>query len=64
MELSAAEAAKVVGVATRTIYNYVDRGILPARRETLKRRIRIDAEDLRRFAEEHGLRFDDAKIKN
>lgn len=58
MELSAAEAAKVVGVSPRTIYNYVDRGVLPARRETMKRRIRIDAEELRKFAEQYGLRFD------
>lgn len=59
MEMSGSQAAKIIGVTPRTIYNYVDRGVLPGRREGLKRRIRIRVEDLREFAKQYQLKFNE-----
>ena len=44
--LSQSEAAEQLGVTTRTIRNYISRGVLPAHRPRGSRVVRIDANDL------------------
>lgn len=44
--MSQAEAASYLGVADRTIRNYIARGDLPAHRVRGSRLVRIDAADL------------------
>jgi excisionase family DNA binding protein len=63
MELTSPQAAEVIGVAEATIRNYVERGILPARRVGLRRFIRIDVDNLRRFAVQYGYDFDEEKAQ-
>ena len=62
MELSTTQAAQMIGVSQRTIRNYVELGLLPGRKEGLKRRIRIQAEDLRKFAERYQFEFNEEKF--
>lgn len=57
--LSAIEAGKIIGVTHTTIHAYVRRGELPARRVGVRRIIRIDVEDLRKFAERYQFDFDE-----
>lgn len=64
MDLSSVEAAEVIGVAERTIRYYVERGILPARRVGLRRMIRINVSDLRRFADEYEFIIDEDKLRS
>lgn len=56
MELTATEAAEVLGVTDRTIRYYIEKGMLPARRRGL-RNFAISLSDLRRFAEEQNMVF-------
>jgi excisionase family DNA binding protein len=62
MELSCPQAADVLGVAENTIRNYIDRGILKARFVGIRRLIRIDVSDLRRFAAEYGYIVNEEKV--
>lgn len=57
--LSAIQAGKIIGVTHATIHNYVKRGVLLARRVGVRRIIRIDVEDLRKFAEQYQFDFDE-----
>jgi len=59
-EVSAPQAAEILGTSHPTIFRRVDDGTLPARRQGMKKEIWIDVEELRRFATEHGYRFDEA----
>lgn len=61
--LSAIEAGKVIGVTHTSIHNYVKRGLLPARHQGPRKIIRIDAEDLRKFAEQYEFVFDEAVLQ-
>lgn len=63
MELSCPQAAVVLDVASNTIRNYIDRGLLDARFVGIKRIIRIDVHELRRFAEEYGFIVDEEKLE-
>ncbi len=56
MELTATEAAEVLGVTDRTIRYYIEKGMLPARRRGL-RNFAISLSDLRKFAEEQNMVF-------
>ena len=58
-ELSSNDAAQVIGTTSETIRRYIDREILPARQFGLRGIIRIDVDDLKKFANEYGFRFDD-----
>lgn len=63
MDLSAEQAAQVIGVSRPTIHDYVKRGLLPARRQGLRQAIRIDLDDLRKLAEELGFNFNEEFVK-
>ena len=64
-EVNGPQAAEILSVSLMTIHRKVDAGTLPAREQgTGERRfIFIDINDLRKFAQEFGYRFDEAKAK-
>lgn len=53
--LSSDEAATALQVTRDTIHRYVSDGLLPADRIGLRGIIKISADDLQRFADEHGM---------
>lgn len=53
--LSSDEAATALKVTRDTIHRYVTEGLLPADRIGMRGIIKIDAEELQRFAVEHGM---------
>ena len=57
-EVTAIEAGRIIGCTDDTIRNYVKRGILPARRQGIKRTIYIDLTALAKFASDYEYRFD------
>lgn len=59
-EVTAPQAAEIVGIDHSTLFKHVQAGIVPARRVGLKRDIRIDVEDLRTYAGKLGYRFNEA----
>jgi predicted DNA-binding transcriptional regulator AlpA len=61
-EVNGPQAAEIIGKSIMTIHRKVNDGTLPARQEgTGKRKfIYIEIDDLRRFAEKYGYRFDEA----
>lgn len=58
-EVSSADAAGIIGTSDVTIRRAVYAERLPARREGLRKKIWIDIDDLRSFAEEYQYRFDE-----
>ena len=58
-ELSSEGAAQVIGTSSLTIRRYVDREMLPARKQGIRGIIRIETDDLKSFAEEYGFRYND-----
>lgn len=58
VEITSPEAAKCLGVTSETIRAYVQRGLLPGRRQGIRRKIYIELEDLIRFAAQYGYRLD------
>ena len=58
-ELTAPQAAEVMGVDHSTVFRWVQQGHVAARQVGLKRTIYIDLDALRRFAQENGYRFDE-----
>ena len=58
-EVTSTQAAAIIGTSHMTIHRRVDDGLLPGRRQGLDRQIRVDLDDLRRFAKEYGYRFDE-----
>jgi len=61
-ELTAPQAAELVKVDHSTVFRWVTKGHLPARRVGLRRTIYIDIDDLRRFAESNNYPFDERAI--
>ncbi|HQY93450.1 helix-turn-helix domain-containing protein [Caldilinea sp.] len=59
-EVTSVQAAQIIGVIDDTVRNYVDRGLLPARRQGLRRKIFIELSELEHFAAEYDFRFDQA----
>jgi excisionase family DNA binding protein len=55
--VTASQAAEILSTSHMTIHRRVDDGLLPARREGLARIVRIEIEDLRRFAQQYGYAF-------
>lgn len=49
--LSTAEAADYLGVTTRSVREYISKGVLPARKIRSGKSIRIDIDDLDRLLE-------------
>ncbi len=62
-EVTSVEAGEIIGVSGETIRQYVDRGLLKARRQGMKRKIYIDVADLAAFAREYDFRFDQARAE-
>jgi len=62
-EVNAPQAAEILSVSLMTIHRKVDSGALPARQQGTGERIFvfIDIDDLRRFAQRYGYRFNEAK---
>lgn len=58
-KVTAEQAAEIVSVSHWTVVRWVNEQLLPAERRTLKRIIRIDIDDLRRFAHKNGYDFDE-----
>lgn len=59
-EVSSVEAARIIGVSDDTIRRYVKMQLLPARQEGLRGRVKIELRELRKFAEKHQFRYDEA----
>ena len=59
-EVTAAQAGEIIGVTDDTIRNYIERHLLPARRQGLKRTVFIELDTLERFAKQYEFRFDRA----
>lgn len=59
-EVSRIDAAKIVGTSRETIRRSVNDGTLPARREGRSKAMRIEVEDLRKFATQYQYRFNEA----
>jgi excisionase family DNA binding protein len=53
------QAAEILSTTQPTINRWVNEGLLPAERRTLRRLILIDIDDLRRFAQNNGYSFDE-----
>lgn len=60
-EVSAPEAAEIVGVSRITIWKDVRDGRLPAQTVHRRRYLRISLDDLRRYAKENNRRFSEEK---
>ena len=62
-EVTAPQAAEILSTSYMTIHRRVDDGTLNARREGVKGILRIDVDELRRFANKFGYRFDERLAK-
>lgn len=58
-EVSAKNAAGIIGTSSKNIWEKVHDGKLKARRQGERRLIFIEVEELRRFAQEYGYRFNE-----
>lgn len=58
-EVTSPSAAQIIGVDDSTIRRYVYNGLLPARRQGLRKIIRIEVDDLKQFATKHQYRFNE-----
>lgn len=62
-EVTAPQAEQILSVSHATLYRHIDAGRLPARREGLRRLVKIEVADLRAFAGQYGYRFDESLAK-
>lgn len=62
-EISAVDAARLIGVSDETIRRLVNRNILPARKVGLRGKIKVELDDLRSVAEKLNYRFDEEAAK-
>lgn len=58
-EVTGPQAAEILNTSHPTVFRRVEDGSLPARREGLRRDIMIDVNELRRFAQQYGYRFNE-----
>lgn len=63
MEVTSQQAAEILSTSNPTIWRRVEEGLLPARRQGLRREIWIDVDDLRKFAKQQGYRFNETLAK-
>ena len=56
-EVTSVEAGEIIGVTDDTVRSYVERDLLPARRQGLRRKIYIELQDLKAFAAQYDFRF-------
>ena len=61
-EVTAPQAAEIIGKTPMTIYRKVEDGLLPARQEGTgqKKYLYIEVDDLRAFAAQYGYRLDES----
>lgn len=57
--MTAPQAGQIVSRSRISVFSWVDEGKLPAMRITDRKIILIDVADLRAFAAQHGLSFDE-----
>lgn len=57
-EVTLTQAAEIVSKDRVTVFRWVEQGMLPARREGLRRDIYIEVENLQKFATDNGYRYD------
>ena len=62
-EVTLTQAGEIVSKDRATVYHWVEDGLLPSRREGLRRDIKIEVGDLKKFADQHGYRFNDSLAK-
>lgn len=62
-DISSAEAAAIINVSSQTIRRQIQRGLLKARFEGPKGIVKIEIDDLRRFADDYQYRFDEDLAK-
>ncbi len=62
VEITAAQAAKILEVDKRTVHNYAGRGLINARKQGLNHKYLFELDDVIRFATDHGYRIDAAKV--
>ena len=58
-EVRLPQASEIVSKDRSTVFHWVEKGLLPARRVGIRRDIRIDVDSLRSFAREHNYPFDE-----
>jgi len=58
-EVTSTQAAAIINTSHMTIHRRVDDGTLPGRRQGLDRQIRVEVDDLRRFAAKYGYPFNE-----
>jgi hypothetical protein len=58
-EVGITQAGEIVGVNRSTVFYWVDHDQLPARRQGIGRTIRIQIDDLRKFADQYNYRFNE-----
>lgn len=59
-DVSSADAAQLIGVSSQTIRRLTEKNLIPARRVGIKGLVRIDVDDLRKFAKDYQYRFNEA----
>lgn len=62
-EVTAPQAAEIIGTSHQTVFRRVEDGTLPARREGIRGYIYIDVGDLERFAKQYNYRFNKSLAK-
>lgn len=62
-EVTSVEAGEILGISDDAVRSYVERDLLPARRQGLRRKIFISLDDLQKFADEYNFRFDRQKAE-
>lgn len=62
-EVTSVEAGEILGISDDAVRSYVERDLLPARRQGLRRKIFISLDDLQKFADEYNFRFDQQKAE-
>lgn len=58
-EVSSRDAAQIINLSRVSIHSHVKAGRLPARQAGLRGIIRIEVDDLRKFAERYQYRFNE-----
>jgi excisionase family DNA binding protein len=58
-EVSITQASEIVSRDRTTVFRWVEDGLLPSRRVGIRRDIRIELADLRRFAKTYNYPFDE-----
>ncbi len=59
-EVTLTQAAEIVSKDRATVFRWVENGLLPARREGIRRDIFIEVDDLEKFANDNAYRYDTA----